>query len=103
MERSHRQGVLQKNESVDNNKGYVQPEDEFGRAFAMSSEDLVCDGLAKFECYLDNLFGMLWAQDREKAEVVLPFALHLVGQPVSDRELEFFPRDDLLAVSKFLA
>jgi hypothetical protein len=46
---------------------------------------------------------MLWAQDREQAEVVLPFAVHLVGRPVSDREPEFFPRDDLLAVSKFLA
>jgi hypothetical protein len=45
----------------------------------MSVEDPVVDGLAKFECYLDDLFGVHCAQDREKAEAVQPLALHLVG------------------------
>jgi hypothetical protein len=30
----------------------------------MSVEDPVDDGLAKFECYLDDLFGVFRAQDR---------------------------------------
>lgn len=91
-------------EALDNDKGYVQPDDEFGKkAFTMSVKDPIGDGLAKFECNLDDLFGVFWARDREKAEVVPPLALHLVGRPVDDREAESFPRDNLLAVSKFLA
>ena len=69
----------------------------------MSVEDPVVDGLAKFECYLDDLFGVHCAQDREKAEAVQPLALHLVGRPVDERAPESFPQDNRLAVSKFLA
>jgi hypothetical protein len=46
-------------EAVDNDEGYVRPDEEFGEAFAMSVEDPVDDGLAKFDCYLDDLFGVL--------------------------------------------
>ena len=77
--------------------------DEFGKAFSMSVEDPVGDGPAKFECYLDNLFRVLRARDREKAEAVLPLALHLVGCPVDERTPESFPRGNSLSVSKFLA
>ena len=97
------QKVLRTDEAVDNDKGHVFPEDEFGKAFATSVEDPVDDGLAKFECYLDDLFGVFRARDKEKAEAVLPLALHLVGRPVDERAPESFPRDDLLAASKFLA
>ena len=34
---------------------------------------------------------------------MLPKALHLVGRPVDERSPESFPRDELLAASKFLA
>ncbi|KAI2510458.1 hypothetical protein MHU86_3878 [Fragilaria crotonensis] len=69
----------------------------------MSVNDPVDDGLAKFECYLDDLFGVFRDRDVDKAEAALPLALHLVGRPVDERSPESFPRDDLLAASKFLA
>ena len=89
--------------AVDNDEGHVHPGDEFGKAFAMSVEDPVDNGLAKFECYLDDLFGVFRARDNDKAEAVLQLALHLVGRPVDERVPESFPRDDLLATLKFLA
>ena len=95
--------VLRTSEAVDNDKGHVYPGDEFGKAFAMSVEDPVDDGLAKFECYLNDLFEVFRARDKDKAEAVLPKALHLVGRPVDERSPESFPRDELLAASKFLA
>jgi hypothetical protein len=88
--------------ALDNNKGHVRPDKEFGRAIATSVKDPVGDGLAKFECYLDNLFRVFRARDREKAEAVLPLALHLVGRRVDNKVPESFSRDNLLAVSKFL-
>jgi hypothetical protein len=97
------QEVLRTSEAVDNDKDHVYPGDEFGKAFATSVEDPVDDGLAKFECYLDNLFGVFLARDEEKAEAVLPLALHLAGRPVDERAPESFPRDNFLAASKFLA
>ena len=98
-----RQGILRTSEALDNEKGHVQLDEEFGRAFAMSVKDPVGNGLAKFECYLDNLFEVFRARDREKAEAILPLILHLVGRPVDDKAPQSFPRDNLLAVSKFLA
>ncbi|KAI2511723.1 hypothetical protein MHU86_2617 [Fragilaria crotonensis] len=44
----------------------------------MSVEDPVDDGLVKFECYLNDLFGAFRARDKDKAEAALPQALHLV-------------------------
>jgi hypothetical protein len=49
------------------------------------------------------LFGVFRDQDREKAEATLPLALHVVGRSVDNKAPESFPRDNLLAVSKFLA
>jgi hypothetical protein len=60
----------------------------------MSVEDPVTDGMAKFECYLDDLFGVFRARDREKAGSVLPLIWHLVGRPVDDKTPESFPQDD---------
>lgn len=88
---------------MDNDEGHVRLSDEFGQAFAMSVEDPVDDGLAKFECYRNDLFGVFRARDRDKAEATLPLALHLVGRPMDERVPESFPRDNLLAASKFLA
>jgi hypothetical protein len=39
-----RQGILRTSEAVENDRGYVRPGDEFGKAFAMSVEDPVTDG-----------------------------------------------------------
>ena len=100
---AHQQWVLRTSGAVDNDKGHVHPGDEFGKAFTTSVDDPVDDGLAKFECFLDDLFGVFQAQDKDKAEAALPLALHLVGRPVDERAPESFPRDDLLAASKFLA
>ena len=98
------QGILWTSEALDNDEGHVRPDEEFGRAFAMSVADPVGDGLAKFNCYLNDLFGVFPRdRDREKAEAALPLALHIVGRPVDDKAPESFPQDDLLAVSKFLA
>ena len=94
---------MRTSEAVDNDKAYLRPDDEFGKAFSMSVEDPVGNGLAKFECSLDNFFRVLRARDREKAEaVLLPLALHLVRRPVDERMSESFPRDNRLSVSKFL-
>ncbi len=42
--------------------------------------------------------------DSVRASAAVPLALHLIGRPVRGGvEEESFPRDDLLAVSKFLA
>jgi hypothetical protein len=97
------QGLLRTSEAVDNDEGYVRPDEEFGEAFAMPVKDPVDDGLAKFDCDLDDSFGVFRAQDWVRAEAALPLALHLVGRPVDDKVPESFPRDYLLAVSKFLA
>lgn len=52
MWRAPQQKVLQTSEAEDNDGGHVHPAGEkFGKAFAMSVEDSVDDGLAKFECY----------------------------------------------------
>ena len=77
------QKVLRTSKAVDNDEGHIHPGDEFGKAFAMSVEDPVDNGLATFECYLNNLFGVFRAQDKDKAEAVLSLALHLVGRPVA--------------------
>ena len=95
--------MLGSDKAVDNDEGHVQADDNFEEAFAMSVVDSVEDGQAKKECYLDDLFGVFREKDREKAEAALPLALHLVGRPVDRLSTESFPRDDLLAASKFLA
>ncbi len=61
------------------------------------------DCLPRFECYLDDLFGVCREVDRAKASAAVPFAMHLVNRPVRDGEEESFPHGDFLAVSKFLA
>jgi hypothetical protein len=59
-----RQGILRTSEAIENDKGHVQPDKEFVRAFAMSVADPVGDGLAKFDCYLDDLLGVFRDWDR---------------------------------------
>jgi hypothetical protein len=57
----------------------------------MSVADPVGNGLAKFDCYLDDLFGVFRDRDKEKAGAALPLALHIVGRPVDDKVPESFP------------
>jgi hypothetical protein len=40
------QGILRTSEALDNDKGHVRPDEEFGRAFVMLVIDPVGDGLA---------------------------------------------------------
>jgi hypothetical protein len=41
-----RQGILGTSEALDNDQGFVRPDEEFVKAFAMSVKDPVGDGLA---------------------------------------------------------
>ncbi|KAI2499964.1 hypothetical protein MHU86_14538 [Fragilaria crotonensis] len=97
------QFLLESPSAVDNNKGFVVGSEAFAPAFEMSVCYPTDDCLPRFECYLDNLFGVCREVDSARASAAVPLALHLVGRPVLEGVEESFPRDDLLAVSKFLA
>ena len=51
---------------------------------------------------MDDLFGVFRVPDQARGENVLPLAFHLVGRSVVEGRPESFPRDNLLAMSKFL-
>lgn len=97
------QPLLDSPKAVDNDAGFVRKEDAFAPAYEMSVRYPTNDCSPRFECYLDDLFGVCRESDVAKAAAVIPLALHLVSRPVSKDTEESFPRDDFLAVSKFLA
>ncbi len=61
------------------------------------------DDLARFNCYLDDIFGAFMEREAEKGAAAIPLALHIVGRPHDPNGRESFPRDDILAIPKFLA
>ena len=77
--------------------------DEVERGWQLPLREPIQDGIARYDCYLDDMFGVFHERDRVRAEAALPLALHLVGRPLSLGSPESFPRDNLLAESKFLA
>jgi hypothetical protein len=96
------QEALISDRAVDSDSGFVQADDSFGVAYPMSVVFPSDEG-PRFECYLDDLFGVFREKDAWKAEAAMPLALHIVGQPAHSAVDESFPRDGLLAMSKFLA
>ncbi|KAI2493660.1 hypothetical protein MHU86_20875 [Fragilaria crotonensis] len=99
--RAPQQELLSSDKAINNDRGFVQPYDDFEPAFEMSVDVSLRDDSPRFDCYLDDLFGVGRERDWAKLEAAVPLALHLVGRPTGDNES--FPRDDLLSTSKFLA
>ena len=95
--------LLESDKAVDCDAGTVRDDDTFGDAAEMSVVYPDEDARPRFDCYLDDLFGVSSEADRARLEAVLPFVLHLIGRPVEDGVDESLPRDALLGVSKFLA
>ncbi|KAI2508079.1 hypothetical protein MHU86_6371 [Fragilaria crotonensis] len=99
------QHLLESPRALDNDKGFVDESDAFAPAFEEMS--VWCypapssDCSPRFECYLDDLFGVFREINSTRASAAVPLALHLVGRPVEEGIEESFPRDNLLAV--FLA
>jgi hypothetical protein len=99
------QHLLDSDESVDNDEGAVDPAGAFGKAdfFAVNYPIANDDDLPRFDCYLDDIFGAFNPWDTAGSAAAIPLALHLVGRPVDTGSSESFPRDDILAIPKFLA
>ena len=97
------QPMLESEKAVDRDAGKKLDGEPFGKATDMSVSYPPGDTGPKFDCYLDDLFGVSREKDRKRLEAVLPLVLHLIGRPVDDGLPESLPRDALIAVSKFLA
>ncbi len=102
---SPHQHLLDSDEAVDNDVGAVDPARAFGKAdfFAVNYPTANYDDLPRFDCYLDDIFGAFNPRDMARSAAAIPLALHLVGRPVETGSPESFPRDDILAIPKFLA
>ena len=100
---SPHQHLLDTEEAVDNDKGSVDKMSAFGKADYFAVNYPPYDDLPRFDCYLDDIFGAFNPRDAEKSAAAIPLALHLVGRPCDPEVEETFPRDDILAIPKFLA
>ena len=102
---SPHQHLLDSDEAVDNDEGMIDGSSEFGEAdfFAVNYPIADDDDLPRFDCYLDDIFGAFNPRDAEKSSAAIPLALHIVGRPHNAKGNESFPRDDILAIPKFLA
>jgi hypothetical protein len=59
--------------------------------------------MARFDCYLDYIFGAFMDREAERSAATIPLTLHIVGRPHDPNRRESFPRDDILAIPKNLA
>jgi hypothetical protein len=100
---SPHQGLLESDRAVDCDAGLIQPDDGFSPAFEMSVPYPDDDEDVRFDCYLDDMFGAFLESRSPKSAAAVPLALHLVSRPAAVSGSESFPRDDFLAISKFLA
>ena len=100
--KSPHQALLLTDEAVDNDRGEIRPDEPFAEPeyFAVDEPE---DDLARFDCYLDDIFGAFMEREADKGAAAIPLALHIVGRPHDPNGRESFPRDDILAVPKFLA
>ncbi len=100
--KSPHQALLLTDEAVDNDRGEIRPDEVFAEPefFAVDEPE---DDLARFDCYLDDIFGAFMEREADKGAAAIPLALHIVGRPHDPNGRESFPRDDILAVPKFLA
>ena len=100
--KSPHQARLLSDDAVDNDRGEIRPGEAFAETeyFAVDEPE---DDLARFDCYLDDIFGAFMEREAEKSAAAIPLALHIVGRPHDPNGRESFPRDDILAIPKFLA
>jgi hypothetical protein len=100
--KSPHQALLSTDEAVDNDRGEIRHDKVFAEPefFAVDEPE---DDLARFDCYLDDIFGAFMEREAEKGAASIPLALPLVGRPHDPNGRESFPRDDILTVPKFLA
>ncbi|KAI2500083.1 hypothetical protein MHU86_14410 [Fragilaria crotonensis] len=99
---SPHQHLLDTEGAVDNDKGSVDKMSVFGKADYFAVNYPPYDDLPRFDCYLDDILGPSTPR-RRKERCRDPLALHLVGRPCDPEVKETFPRDDILAIPKFLA
>ncbi|KAI2497773.1 hypothetical protein MHU86_16715 [Fragilaria crotonensis] len=99
---SPHQHLLDTEGAVDNDKGSVDKMSVFGKADYFAVNYPPYDDLPRFDCYLDDILGPSTPR-RRKSAAAIPLALHLVGRPCDPEVKETFPRDDILAIPKFLA
>jgi hypothetical protein len=100
--KSPHQALISTDEAVGNNRGEIRPDDAFAEPelFAVDEPE---DDRARFDCYLDDIFGAFMDREAERSSAAIPLALHIVGRPHDPSRRESFPRDDILAIPKFLA
>jgi hypothetical protein len=100
--KSPHQALLSTDEAVDNDRGEIRPDDAFAEPefFAVDEPE---DDRARFDCYLDDIFGAFVDREAERSAAAIPITLHIVGRPHDPSSRESFPRDDILAIPKFLA
>ena len=81
-------------QAVDNDKGEIRPDDAFAETeyFAVDEPE---DDMARFDCYLDDIFGAFMEREAERGAAAIPLALHIVGRPHDPNRRESFPRDDI--------
>lgn len=88
---------------VDNDRGSIIKTSAFGKADYFAVNYPIDDDLPRFDCYLDDIFGAFNPRDADRSAAAIPLALHLVVRPCDPEVAESFPRDDILAIPKFLA
>jgi hypothetical protein len=100
--KSPHQALLSTDEAVDNDRGEIRPDDAFAEPefFAVDEPE---DNMERFDCYLDDIFGVFMDREAERRAAAIPLALHRVGRPHDPNRRESFPRDGILAIPKFLA
>jgi hypothetical protein len=99
--KSPHQALLSTDEAVDNDRGEIRPDDAFAEPefFALDEPE---DDRARFDCYLDDIFGAFMDREAERSAAAIPLALHIVGRPHDPSRRKSFPRDNILAIPKFL-
>jgi hypothetical protein len=100
--KSPHQALLSTNKAEDNDRGEICPDDAFAEPefFAMDEPE---DDMTRFDCYLDNIFGAFMDREAERSAAAIPQALHIVGRRHNPNRKESSPRDNILAIPKFLA
>ena len=100
---SPHQGLLASRDAVDNDESHVRRDRPFGPAKSLAVNYPDSDDFPRYECYLDDIFGAFLERFGARGAAAIPLALHMIGRPRGTEGDESFPRDDLLAISKFLA
>jgi hypothetical protein len=64
------QALLSTDEAVDNDRGEIRPDEVFAEPeyFAVDEPE---DNLARFDCYLDDIFGAFMEREAEKSAAVI--------------------------------